>query len=93
MAVIHYFFLCDVRGAFDNVSHWHLTRALVEFDIPIHIRRLIHNWLRARSMRVKMRTPKGVYYSKNFMATKGLPQGGVLFPILRLVFVNGAGER
>ena len=53
-----------------------------------HTRRLIHNWLKDRTFQVKLTTPNGNCMSTIHPISKGLPQGGVLSPLLWLAFFN-----
>ena len=81
----------DIAGAFDRVSHYGLTEELKLFGIDAHTRRLIHNWIRGRKFIVKHRTPRGTTMGRHTEITSGLPQGGVLSPVLWLMFFNGVG--
>ena len=83
-----YIVSCDISGAFDNVSHRALMRGLESMEGDIHSRRVVHAWLRDRTYQVKMRAPTGVYYSDIYPVGRGLPQGGVLSPLLWLIFFN-----
>ena len=78
----------DVAGAFDRVSHFGLTEELRNFGIDGYTRRLIHNWIRGSRFIVKHRTPRGTVMGYHTRVTSGLPQGGVLSPILWLMFFN-----
>ena len=78
----------DIRGAFDNVSHRQLTESLGRMEVDPHTRRVIHNWLIMRTFQVKMSSTKGTYYSNIHPITRGLPQGGVLSPLLWTVFFD-----
>ena len=42
----------DVAGAFDNVPHAQLMSGLRRMGVHVHIRRLVHNWLRDRTFQV-----------------------------------------
>ena len=78
----------DVQGAFDNVPHHRLMEAMKAFRVNPYIRRVVHNWLRNRTFQVKLRAYENTYLSSIYGVTKGLPQGGVLSPILWLMFFN-----
>ena len=80
----------DVPGAFDRVPLHGLMTAMDRFNIDPYIRRVEHNWLRNRTFQVRLRANGGVYKSKVHTVTCGLPQGGVLSPLLWLMFFNGA---
>ena len=83
----------DVAGAFDNVSHTHLMRGLVEFGVDGENRRVIRNWLRLRTFQVRLRLPTGLWYSSIPPISKGLPQGRVLPPLLWLIFFNAVPRK
>ena len=78
----------DIAGAFDNVPHQRLMQGLEMMGVDKHTRRLIHNWLRDRTFQVKLTTPNGNCMSTIHPISKGLPQGGVLSPLLWLAFFN-----
>ena len=77
-----------VAGAFDNVSHHQLSQTLLKFDVNPFTHRIIHQWLRGREFQVKQRTPKGTYIGELADISAGLPQGGIISPILWLLFFN-----
>ena len=83
----------DIEGAFDNVSHWHLMEGLKNMRIDVHTRRIIHNWLSMRTFQVKMATASGTRFSGVYPITKGLPQGGVLSPLLWLIVFNNITDK
>ena len=70
----------DVEGAFDHVPHCHLMQAAEDMGVDVHIRRMIHNWMRSRTFQVKIREASRVYYGSIHEITRGLPQGGSAFP-------------
>ena len=51
-------------------------------------RRVVHKWLRSRTFQVKMMANDGPRYSFQHNISKGLPQGGVLSPVMWLAFFN-----
>ena len=68
----------DIKGAFDNISHDHLLRAIG----PIPGRELIKQWLKA-----------GYVEEEVFHATeRGTPQGGVVSPLLANIALHGMEE-
>ena len=83
----------DIAGAFDNVSHYQLTKALSQFHVDAYSHRMIHNWLRSREFSVKFRTPTGTFIGQRADISAGLPQGGVLSPLLWLLFFNDVQEQ
>ena len=78
----------DVSGAFDNVSHIKIMRALKEFEINGRIRRVLHGWLRGKTFQEKMRTAMGTLFSDVHTISRGLPQGGVMSPLHWTLFFN-----
>jgi len=65
----------DIRGAFDNISHDHLLRAIG----PVPGKELIKQWLKA-----------GYVEQEVFHATeRGTPQGGVASPLLANIALHG----
>ncbi|HEV7737166.1 MAG TPA: group II intron reverse transcriptase/maturase [Chlamydiales bacterium] len=65
----------DIKGAFDNISHEFLIRAVGNFPA----RELIYQWLKA-----------GVMENGHYQSTeKGTPQGGVISPLLANIAFHG----
>lgn len=65
----------DIKGAFDNINHDHLLRAVKNFPAKY----LIEQWLRA-----------GYIDGKLFHQTEqGTPQGGVISPLLANIALHG----
>jgi RNA-directed DNA polymerase len=68
----------DIKGAFDNISHDYLLRAIG----PVPGRELIKQWLKA-----------GYVEEEVFHATeRGTPQGGVVSPLLANIALHGMEE-
>src|SRR5438270_9951420 len=68
----------DIRGAFDNISHDYLLKAIG----PVPGRELIKQWLKA-----------GYIEQEMFHATeRGTPQGGVASPLLANIALHGMEE-
>src|SRR5256714_3008644 len=68
----------DIRGAFDNISHDYLVKAIG----PVPGKELIKQWLKA-----------GYVEHGEFHATEqGTPQGGVASPLLANIALHGMGE-
>ena len=86
----HYLNLASyhVEGAFGEVPHWHLMEALKENDVRAHERRATHEWLRSRTFQVSLSTDTGANKRTIHPKTRGLPQGGVLPPLLWLLYFN-----
>lgn len=68
----------DIKGAFDNISHEFLVKAIGE----IPGKELIKQWLKAGYME------KGVTYD----VTSGTPQGGIISPLLANIALHGMDE-
>jgi RNA-directed DNA polymerase len=65
----------DIQGAFDNINHAYLLRAIGNFPA----RELVKQWLKA-----------GVMENGVFSATEsGTPQGGVISPLLANIALHG----
>ena len=79
----------DVASAFDRVPHHRLMGALREYGVCPYIRRVIHGWLGGRTFQVQMRAHGETYLSGIRGITCGLPQGGVLSPLLWLLYFDG----
>lgn len=68
----------DIKGAFDNISHDYLVRAIG----PVPGKELIKQWLKA-----------GYIEEEVFHATEqGTPQGGVISPLLANIALHGMEE-
>src|SRR5256714_2152340 len=68
----------DIKGAFDNISHDYLLRAIG----PVPGKELIKQWLKA-----------GYVEQEMFHATeRGTPQGGVVSPLLANIALHGMEE-
>jgi RNA-directed DNA polymerase len=68
----------DIKGAFDNISHEYLMKAIG----PFPARGLIRQWLKA-----------GYVEMGSFHATEtGTPQGGVISPLLANIALHGMEE-
>ena len=78
----------DIQGAFDCASLTQLVAALKEYGIPERIRRFAGGWLAGRNFRIKLGTALGVVYSKPRRPSRGVPQEGVLSPLLWILRVN-----
>ena len=77
-----------VEGAFDSASLVKLVEALLYYEVPAPICRIVGTWLGGGRFKIKLRTPLGVVFSGEHMPTRGVPQGGVLSPLLWLLHVN-----
>lgn len=68
----------DLSSAFDTVSHSVLLQDILNSSIPSSTKRWISNYLRGRQTYVEFRDTKSKYRK----VIQGVPQGGVLSPIL-----------
>ena len=82
----------DIGGAFDRVAHHGLAEALKSFGIDSYTRRLVRSWIRGRRFAVRRKSPRGVTLGDYTQITSGLPQGGILSPVLWLMFFNSAHQ-
>ena len=78
----------DIAGAFDSAAHQKIIDSLVFYGIPTELCRFIGIWLTHRTFKMRLGTPIGTVYSKFKDPTKGVPQGGVLSPLLWLLHIN-----
>ena len=78
----------DIDGAFDSVPHHLLVRALHRFGVDGYTKRYVATWLTQRSFRMRLKTNSGPFFSGPRPISRGLPQGGVLSPLLWLVIFN-----
>ena len=62
-------------------------------EVPKELSRFIANWMTARSFRVRLVAPTGQYLSVPYVQNRGVPQGGVLSPLMWLLLVNGMPNR
>lgn len=65
----------DIKGAFDNISHEHIIKAIG----PVPGRELIKQWLKAGYVEAEILHE----------TTSGVPQGGVISPLLANVALDG----
>lgn len=72
----------DLSKAFDKVPHTKLLRKLEYFGIRGQLLKWLSSYLRDRHMTVKV----GNSYSDRHSCTSGVPQGGVLSPLLFLAY-------
>ena len=78
----------DVEGAFDTVPHHELIDALMWAGVGRYIVRFLEAWLKGRRFRVRLDGPEGRCVSAPKGITRGLPQGGVISPLLWLLHFN-----
>lgn len=69
----------DIKGLFDNIDHDLLMKAVRKHTGTKWIILYIERWLKAA-----MKMPDGTYVAR----TKGIPQGGVISPVLSNLFLH-----
>jgi len=73
----------DFSRAFDSIPHIVIAKKLQSL-LPPHFYRIIINYLTNRFQQVKIKSTR----SKLLPVTSGVPQGGILSPILFNIFIN-----
>lgn len=68
----------DIRSAYDNVRRSILVNILQEKKCPEKMKKFVSEWMKDRKTRFIIQEDEIVERSVN----KGLPQGGVLSPLL-----------
>jgi len=76
--------MLDVEAAFDSVWHDGLRFRMSQLGLCSKITRLLSSYLRDRSISVRV----GKSLSRSFVPSAGAPQGGVLAPILFIMFMS-----
>ena len=74
----------DISGAFDTIPHKPLLSSIRARGVHGYIYRYIHTWLTKRRFALRLASPQGYKHSRRCDVTRGLPQGGVLSPLLWL---------
>ena len=82
----------DVASAFDRVPHHILMEAIRDFGARPYIRRVVHKWWGGRTFQVQMRAYGETFLSGIRGVTCGLLQGGVLPPLLWLLYFDGVAR-
>ena len=78
----------DLASAYDSVRFHLLEKKVRALGAPHWACRWISCWLRHRRVRVRILSPFGKVASRDFHTTCGLPQGGVLSPLLWIAFTH-----
>ena len=76
----------DIDGAFDTVSRGLLIETLEAHQVNRYVIRSIVTWLLNRVFRIKLKTGAGAFFSRQCPVSRGALQGGVLSPVLRILF-------
>ena len=80
--------LIDFSKAFDTIWRKGLLSKLISYNIPTCMLRWIKSFLTNRTAKVKLNQST----SKRMTINEGVPQGGVLSPLLFILFVNDIGS-
>ena len=79
----------DIEAAFDKVWHNGLIFKLISIKVPYYILQFIINFLKDRSLVVKVNN----VLSERIPITCGVPQGACLSPTLFSIFINDCPAR
>jgi len=89
----HAFISTDIEGAYDSVPRIVLLRALRKAGISPGLCNFVWNLLRNRWMKVRL-GPPGTHSSREeFCIESGLPQGGVLSPLLWVILMREVARK
>ena len=79
-------FICflDATKAFDRVNHWCLFKKLINRKVPLHIVKLMVFWFQTQRFSVQWNGCKSI----GFTASNGVPQGGIISPLLFNVYID-----
>ena len=61
----------DIQGAFDQLPHKIIERALLSAGVERHCAQFIMHWTQEREFKVRITTPKGQYYSRPRKISRG----------------------
>ena len=74
----------DASKAFVRLNHYKLVKKLIMRHVPACFVRLLQHWYAYQTMQVKW----GSSFSKSFLVTNGVRQGGVLNPHLFAIYID-----
>jgi hypothetical protein len=76
--------LLDVEAAFDSVWHDALRYQMIQANLPGRVIKICSSYLRDRSVLVRVNAA----FSQPFLLKAGVPQGGIVSPLLYLLYVS-----
>ena len=74
----------DASKAFDRVNHKILFQLLLKRNLPVPILRFLLSWYQSQSLSVRWNST----FSTSFGVSNGVRQGGVLSPLLFVVYID-----
>jgi ribonuclease HI len=74
----------DIKAAFDRIPHDVILQALIEAKVPRKLYQVVVNYLKDRTVYAV----NGKFRTKNRPTSRGVPQGGVLSPLLFAVVLS-----
>ena len=78
----------EIDGAFDTVPHHRLILTLEGPEVEPCIVRYMSKWLNNRKFQARLSATAGRFFSNYREITRGVPRGGVISPLLRLLHSN-----
>ena len=82
----------DIEGAVDAVPHEGLMQTMWDSEADAYLVRFVEVWLKTRRFRVRLTAPGGKFVSRLRDITRGLPQGGILSPLMWILHFNSLLE-
>ena len=78
----------DASKVFDKISHWTLSKKMIDRDVPIYLVKILCYWYQHQEMIVQW----GLCLSNAFFVTNRVRQGGILSPMLLNIYIDGLSE-